>query len=86
MPVTKTRPAGATGTSWHDRTSWIMGRGVAESRDCNSEHKYIHKLGMSRTGVLSSLIYLTFTMESGLYLKDHCLYLNSSYFVVNLRI
>ena len=32
------------------------------------------------------LMYLTFTMELGLYLKDYCPYLDSSYFVVNLRI
>jgi len=41
MPVTKTRPVGTTGASWHNKTSWIIGRGVAESCDCNLVHKYV---------------------------------------------
>ena len=63
-----------------------MGRGVSELRDCNSECEYVYKLGTSRTDVLSSPMYLTFTMESGLYLKDYCPYLDSSYFIINLKI
>ena len=41
MPVTKMRLMGATETSWHNGTDWIMGRGVAESRDYNSVCKYV---------------------------------------------
>ena len=33
MPVTKTRPAGAIGASWYNGTSWVIGRGVDESRN-----------------------------------------------------
>ena len=60
MSITKAGPTGAIGTSWHNGTSWIIGRGVSESRDCNSEHKYIQELEMSRTNILSSPMYLTF--------------------------
>ena len=59
MTVTKTRPAGATRTSQYNGTSWIIGRGVSESRDCNPEREYIQELGTSCTNILSLPMYLT---------------------------
>ena len=63
-----------------------MGRGVAESRDCNSVREYastrVRDVPMyRRTDVLKLLLW-----SWELYLKDHCPYLDSSYFVVNLKI
>src|SRR6266704_7086899 len=63
-----------------------MGRGVSESRDSNSVREYAstrvrHVLTYQCTDVLNPLLW-----SWELYLKDHCPYLDSSYFVVNLRI
>src|SRR6266702_2941475 len=63
-----------------------MGRGVSESRDSNSVREYMstrarHVPTYRRTDVLNLLLW-----SWELYLKDHYPYLNSSYFIVNLRI